>query len=95
MTARRTAGKTVKAARPIPASIPMPDSPIRQKGWYQIYARLARPTLDWVGVAGAAHAFGLMDGWMPPADEGRAIIILAFVAALYGVRSVEKMRGVA
>lgn len=86
-----------KAARPIPASIPMPDSPIRQKGWYQVYARLARPTLDWTGVAGAAHAFGLFDGFglFTPANDGRAIIILGFVAALYGIRTVEKTQGVA
>jgi len=34
----------------------MPDSPIRLKWQYQLYARLARPTLDWVGVVGAAWA---------------------------------------
>ena len=92
-----TAAKTTKAARPIPASIPMPDSPVRQKAWYQVYSRLARPTLDWMGVLGAAHAFGLFDGfgWFSPANDGRAIIILGFVAALYGVRTVEKTQGVA
>lgn len=90
-----TATRTTKAAQPIPASIPMPDSPIRLKAWYQVYARLARPTLDWVGVGGAIHAFGLLDRWLPPVDEGRSIIILGFVAALYGVRTFEKARGVA
>jgi len=81
----------------IPASIPMPDSPIRAKAWYQVYARLARPTLDWIGVAGAGHAFGLFDGFgaFSPASDGRAIIILGFVAALYGVRTFEKAKGVA
>ena len=88
MTARR-------AAAVQSSSIAMPDSPIRQKAWYQIYARLARPTLDWVGVGGAIHAFGLLDRWLPPVDEGRAIIILGFVAALYGVRTFEKTKGVA
>lgn len=90
-----TTARTTKAAQPIPASIPMPDSPIRMKTWYQIYARLARPTLDWVGVGGSVHAFGLLDRWLPPVDEARAIIILGFVAALYGIRTAEKMRGVA
>jgi hypothetical protein len=98
MTTRKTASRqTVKAARPIPASIPMPDSPIRQKSWYQIYSRLARPSLDWIGVFGAMHAFGLLDGlrFFSPADDARAIIILGFVAALYGIRTVEKTQGVA
>lgn len=93
----RIASSTAKAPRPIPASIPMPDSPIRQRGWYQIFSRLARPTLDWVGVIGAAHAFGLFDGfgWAAPVDDGRSIIILGFVCALYGIRTAEKMTGVA
>ena len=90
-----TSARTTKAATPIPASIPMPDSPIRLKYWYQIYSRLARPTLDWIGCFGAIHAFGLLDRWLPPVDEGRSIIILGFVAALYGVRTFEKAKGVA
>ncbi len=75
----------------------MPDSPIRAKVWYQIYARLARPTLDWMGVFGAGHAFGLFDGlrWFAPLDDGRSMIVLGFVAALYGVRTFEKAKGVA
>jgi hypothetical protein len=97
LTRSTTKPVTADAARPIPASIPMPDSPIRQKGWYQVFSRLARPTLDWVGVFGAAHAFGLFDGLgaFTPANDGRAIIILAFVAALYGIRTAEKVTGVA
>ncbi len=90
-----TTARTSKAVQPVPASIPMPDSPIRAKSWYQIYARLARPTLDWIGCAGAIHAFGLVDRWVPPLDEARAIIVLAFVASLYGVRTFEKTKGVA
>lgn len=75
----------------------MPDSPIRSHWLYQVYARLARPTLDWVGVAGAAHAFGLFDGFgfVSPADDVRAGIILGFVAILYGIRTGEKVKGVA
>ncbi len=92
-----TAARTTKAAPPVAASILLPDSPIRAKTWYQIYSRLARPTLDWMGVAGAAHAFGLLDGlrWFEPMDEARSIIVLGFVAALYGIRTFEKARGVA
>lgn len=92
---KRAAPLPDKAPRPIPASIPMPDSPIRLKIWYQIYVRLARPSLAWVGVGGAIHSFGLLDRWLPPVDDGRAIIILGFVAALHGVQTFEKTKGVA
>ena len=89
MTARRTTA----AAKPVPASIPMPDSPIRQKGWYQVYARLARPTLDWIGCAGAAWSLFVGDWLGNPMDDGTRIIVLGFVAGLYGVRSLEQIKG--
>lgn len=88
-----TAARTTKAARPIPASVLLPDSPIRTKGWYQIYARLARPTLDWVGVVGAAWALFIGDWVRNPMDDGTRLIVLGFAAALHGIRSVEQMRG--
>lgn len=86
---------TVRAARPIPASIPMPDSPIRQSGWFQILVRLPRPALEWVGVFAAAYVLGLCDFLSKPVPDGTRIIVLAFIAALFGIRTVEKMRGVA
>lgn len=90
-----TAPRTSKAAQPVPASIPMPDSPIRLKAWYQVYARLARPTLDWIGCAGAAWSLFVGDWLRNPMDDGTRIIVLGFVAALYGVRTFEKAKGVA
>jgi hypothetical protein len=95
MTATPAKGRTVKAAQPIPSSIPMPDSAVRSKWWYQIYVRLARPTLDWVGVAGAAWSLFVGDWWGNPMADGTRIIVLGFVAALYGIRTVEKAKGVA
>lgn len=86
--------RTTKAAAP-PASIPMPDSPVRSKYWYQIFVRLARPTLDWVGVAGAAWSLFVGDWLDKPMADGTRIIVLGFVAALYGVRTFEKAKGVA
>lgn len=86
---------TAKAARPIPASIPMPDHAIRANPAYQLYCRLARPTLDWVGVAGAAWSLGLSDFRQMPMEDGTRIIVLGFVAALYGIRTFEKTKGVA
>jgi hypothetical protein len=90
-----TTARTTKAAQPIPASIPMPDSPIRLKTWYQVYARLARPTLDWVGCAGAGWSLFVGDWLDKPMPDGTRIIVLGFVAALYGIRTFEKAKGVA
>lgn len=88
-----TAARTTKAARPIPATIPLPDSPIRSRGWYQIYARLARPTLDWIGCAGAAWSLFVGDWLGLPMEDGTRIIVLGFVAGLYGIRSFEQVKG--
>jgi hypothetical protein len=90
-----TKAVTADAGRPIPASIPLPDSEVRTRTWYQIYSRLARPTLDWVGVFGGLWALGLCDLLSRPMDDGTRIITLAFVGALYGVRTAEKRMGVA
>lgn len=79
----------------IPPSINLPDHPVRQTRWYQIYARLARPTLDWIGCAGAAWSLFLGDWIGIPMDDGTRIIVLGFVAALHGVRTYEKTKGVA
>ena len=88
-----TAARTTKAARPIAASVLLPDSPIRAKAWYQIYARLARPTLDWVGVAGTVWATFLGDVMGNPMEDGTRIIVLTFAGALHGIRSFEQVKG--
>jgi hypothetical protein len=97
MTARKqpTKAVTADAGRPIPASIPLPDSSVRTRVWYQVYSRLARPTLDWVGVFGGLWALGLCDLLSKPMPDATRIITLAFVGALYGVRTAEKRMGVA
>lgn len=86
---------TADAGRPIPASIPMPDSAVRQGTTYQLYVRLARPTLEWVGVAGAGWSLFVGDWMGLPMDEGSRLIVLGFVAALFSIRTYEKTRGVA
>lgn len=86
---------SAEAGRPIPASIPMPDSAIRETWPFQLYVRLARPTLDWVGVGAAAYNLGLCDFLSRPVPDTTRIVVLAFVGALYGLKTVEKMRGVA
>lgn len=90
-----TSARTTKAAQPVPASIPMPDASLRTHWAYQLYVRLARPTLDWIGVFGAAWSLFLGDHFGKPMPDGTRIIVLGFVAALYGVRTFEKTKGVA
>lgn len=79
----------------IPSSINLPDHPVRQEWWYQIFARLARPTLDWIGCAGAAWSLFVGDWAGQPMEDGTRIIVLGFVAGLHGVRTYEKTKGVA
>lgn len=88
-----TVARTTKAGRPMAASSLLPDSPIRTRAWYQIYARLARPTLDWVGVVGAAWALFIGDWIDKPMDDATRIIVLGFAAALHGIRSFEHIKG--
>lgn len=89
------AARQTKAARPVPASIPMPDSALRKHWAFQLYVRLPRPTLDWTGVASATWALYLCDVMKMPMADATRIIVLAFVAALHGVRTFEKTKGVA
>lgn len=88
-----TSARTTKAARPMAASSLLPDSPIRTRTWYQIYARLARPTLDWVGVVGAAWALFIGDWLANPMGNETRLIVLGFACALHGIRSFEHIKG--
>jgi len=56
----------------------------------ELYLRLARPTLDWIGALGVLFAvvIGPLNGIILP--EGFLAAELAFVAALYGIRTYEK-----
>lgn len=75
-------------------SIATPDSPIRKRWWWQMYVRLARPTLDWVGVAAGAWALFLCEVFDNRMDDGTRIIVLGFVAGLHGIRTFEAVKGV-
>lgn len=90
-----TAETTETAARPIPASIPMPDHPVRQSKIYQLYVRLARPTLDWVTVVGVLYALLIGPAISRPLDDGYLVQVLLFATAVFGIRTVEKVKGVA
>lgn len=75
--------------------INLPDHPVRQSIWYQIYARLARPTLDWVTVGSVAYV-GIVGPWTGRVvSEGYLVQILMFATATFGIRTYEKVKGVA
>lgn len=64
----------------------------KPQGAWQYYERLPRPALRWVCLIGAAWAMGLCDLFgMEMGSEVRGVI-LAFVAAVYGLRGWEKLR---
>lgn len=84
-----------RAARPVPASIPMPDHPIRQAKWYQLAVRLPRPALEWVTAASVGYAGIVGPAINRPLDEGYLVQILLFAGGLFGVRAFERVKGVA
>jgi hypothetical protein len=84
-----------RAARPIPATIPMPDHPVRQTTLFQIYVRLARPTAEWVTALGLFYAFVLGPLIDKPLDEGYLVQVLLFAGSIFGIRAFEKVKGVA
>ena len=78
------------AGRPIPATIPLPDHPIRHNGFFQFYVRAARPLMNWVAVAGAGNA--LFNQSMDDMMRGS---IFVFALIVLGIRTTEKIKGVA
>lgn len=75
--------------------IPLPDHPIRRHPLWQLFDRLWRPAAGWMVVAGTAYA-----GWLGPLidrpmAEAYLLTWLAFAAAVLGLKSIEKLRGVA
>jgi len=82
------------AGRPIPATIPMPDHPIRHTAGWHIYIRLTRATLEWITALGVGHAF-LVGPWLRPVSDGHMAQLLGFALILFGVRTYEKTKGVA
>lgn len=80
---------------PVPSTINMPDSLIRQHAAYQLYVRLARPTLDWATVSWLVWVT-IVEPWtfrsFNPAACGMAI---GWAATVYGFKFAEKVKGVA
>lgn len=84
-----------RAKTPAAASITMPDHEVRQARWYQLYVRLARPTLDWIADLAALYGMVIAPATGRPLDDGYLVQVLLFVGTVYGVRSFEKVKGVA
>ncbi len=75
--------------------IPLPDHPIRRHVLWQAFDRLWRPCAGWIAVIGTLYAGGLGHLIGRPMSEPYLGLWLAFVAAPLGLKSIEKIRGVA
>jgi hypothetical protein len=81
---------------PATSGINMPDHPIRSASWYQLFERLWRPALGWVSCPIAVSYATVIAPWSGhPLEEGYLIQVLMFSGAIYGIKSFEKVKGVA
>jgi hypothetical protein len=88
-----TGTEAAKAAPP--SAINMPDHWIRERAWYQIFVRLARPTLDWITNATVAWTMILQPLAFGRFDITAAGMSLAWAGTVYGFKFAEKIKGVA
>jgi len=59
---------------------------------WQYYERLPRPALRWAALLGALWAMGVCDLFQFNMDSATRGVVLAFVAAVYGLRGWEKLK---
>lgn len=76
-------------------AINMPDHAIRTSRWYQVYVRLARPTLDWATIAWFAWVTMAQPAFRHQFDIVACGMALVWCAAVYGIKTYEKTKGVA
>lgn len=76
-------------------AIRTPDHPIRRHWAWQAFDRLWRPAAGWAVVAGVAYAGFIGPAIERPMNEGYLLAWLTFAATVLGLKSVEKIRGVA
>lgn len=86
---------TTAAAQPVPSSIPMPDHWVRQNVLFQLYVRLARPTLDWATVLWLVWVGVLQPRYFGKFDPAACAMAMAWAATVYGIKLTEKIKGVA
>lgn len=75
--------------------IPLPDHPFRKHMAWQIFDRAWRPTAGWVVVSGLVYAGVVGPAIEKPMAEGYLVAWLTFCAAMLGLKTIEKIRGVA
>ena len=66
---------------------------IKSRAW-ELYEKLPRPLLRWIAAAGALWVMIVCDLAGMPQDSATRGVILAFVATVYGLRGLEKIKGV-
>ena len=75
--------------------IPLPDHPIRRHPLWQAFDRLWRPAAGWASALGVLYAGVVGPVINRPMAETYLALWLAFAAAILGLKSIEKFRGVA
>ena len=75
--------------------IPLPDHPIRRHPLWQAFDRLWRPAAGWAAMLGVLYAGVIGPVIGRPMGEAYLALWLAFAAAMLGLKSLEKVRGVA
>lgn len=79
----------------VAAAIVTPDHEVRQTKSFQLYVRLARPTHDWLVAFGVGWALLGGPALGAPLDDGYLVQVLLYSGATFGVRTLEKIKGVA
>jgi hypothetical protein len=75
--------------------IPLPDHPIRKHWAWQAFDRLWRPSSGWVVVIGTAYAGFIGPAIERPMGDTYLGLWLTYAALVLGIKTVEKIRGVA
>lgn len=79
----------------VPSVINMPDHEVRQSTWFQLFNRLARPSHDWIVAGGVGWAVLVGPMVSRPLDDGYLVQVLLYGGATFGIRTIEKIKGVA
>ena len=77
------------------SSINMPDHEVRTARWYQLYVRMARPTLDWATLAWFIWVTLAQPLFQKSFDIAACGMCLGWCATVYGFKFAEKIKGVA
>lgn len=79
----------------VPSTINMPDHWIRQTVLFQLFVRLARPSLDWATVSWLIWCAIIQPAHFGKFDITATGMCMAWCATVYGFKFTEKIKGVA